>query len=618
MRLKLSVFALTAIILAACSGKLPQKVEYPRYAFRNINSQELVSVERTDKATILSFKSFYTPHHWIRVSKGAFLTDGEKRYAMIGTEGITPGEKLYMDDNGNAEYKLFFEPIPSKTRDISYIEGEDTERGFHFYHIDLTGENKPLIKVPSDVPESLPDPDLKTGESTLIINLPCSLKGLPPVNVELTVDDFFPLDQKHLTGVITENGGASFTFEHHGPALCKFSVGDNGNVSPHILVNPGETVTATVDGSGRNFTNDRFMLEETLTLAPYGVYTGKFAALNNHSHIHYPGYSFEPYSGRFIEAETMSDFATVTKETYDEKMAALATDESCLPFQKEYFRYFIASEAVHALTLADNIRLRQYMRAHDDDWKGYVSESFTPEDVAFLKDLDLNNPRMLLMGRLAIPREPLGSLAFPGKEGLQAEYRQAHLIARNVMKGDTPSDEDMAVLDALSTPFYKDCILSMVAANEQQLLAFPECVKDVPDVPADKVLDAILQKYHGQTVLVDFWNTGCAPCREAHRDLEPKKDKRFKDVTFVYITDPSSPIPKWLDMIQEIKGDHYYLTDEQNKAVVKQLETKAVPTYLIVGKDGKVLNKLEGYGSEVLKALESAQKANYLAGSMTR
>ena len=54
-----------------------------------------------------------------------FLTDGKVRYALKGTEGITPGEYLYMDDNGNAEYKLFFEPIPSKVKDISYIESED-------------------------------------------------------------------------------------------------------------------------------------------------------------------------------------------------------------------------------------------------------------------------------------------------------------------------------------------------------------------------------------------------------------------------------------------------------------------------------------------------------------
>ena len=62
-------------------------------------------------------------------------------------------------------------------------------------------------------------------------------------------------------------------------------------------------------------------------------------------------------------------------------------------------------------------------------------------------------------------------------------------------------------------------------------------------------------------------------------------------------------------MIQEIKGDHYYLTDEQHKTVFKQLESDSVPTYLVVGKDGKVLNKSEGLRSEVLEALERAQKS---------
>jgi Redoxin. len=88
------------------------------------------------------------------------------------------------------------------------------------------------------------------------------------------------------------------------------------------------------------------------------------------------------------------------------------------------------------------------------------------------------------------------------------------------------------------------------------------------------------------------------------------KDKRFKDknVSYVYITDPSSPLPKWLEMIENIKGDHYYLTDEQHTTIFKQLGSEAVPTYLIVGKDGKILKKYIGFNSSIPDDLEKALK----------
>ena len=62
--------ALLGLLLVACTGELPRKVDYPHYAFRNVSTQELVCVERTDTATILSFKSFFQPHFWIRVAPG--------------------------------------------------------------------------------------------------------------------------------------------------------------------------------------------------------------------------------------------------------------------------------------------------------------------------------------------------------------------------------------------------------------------------------------------------------------------------------------------------------------------------------------------------------------------
>ena len=145
-------------------------------------------------------------------------------------------------------------------------------------------------------------------------------------------------------------------------------------------------------------------------------------------------------------------------------------------------------------------------------------------------------------------------------------------------------------------------------------LAFALCLcssaqeKKVPSVSSDKLLSEILSQYKGNVVLVDFWATWCGPCRRAHGILEPMKDSRLKDVNFVYITSDTSPKKEWKIMINNIKGDHYYLTGDQLKVIYRQIESNAFPTYLIVGKDGKVIQKFIGYDDAVPALLEKALK----------
>jgi len=605
MRKCFPILCVATILLSACMNKLPQRVMHPHYSFRNSNSQELISVERLDTTTVLSFKSFFRPHWWIRVVKGAYLTDGTNRYALIDTEGITPDEYLYMDDGGNAEYKLFFEPIPSRLREISYIENEEEANAFNFYHIDLSGKNRALLKTPSNLSVTLPQMELKSGESTLEVHLPCSLKGLPPVNVTLYVNDFFPPSQNQYSTVMDENGVASFTFEQHGPCRAFLVVGQAISFA-YILIYPGETVTATVDASGRTLTAQRFKLDETL--APTAVYTGKYAALNNAGRIDLD-YTFNVFNGQFASgAKTMSDYAAVVKDTYSEKIALLESNESIPPFQKEYLRSYIASQAITAISNAGYIRKVQYASAHDGDRTGYVNETFTPEDLSFLNGLDLNNPRMLLMGREGILSPILSATVFLDGEGLQSDYGNAYTIVQKVLKGHLPDDGDMAVLNALGTSFYKDCISSLVSANEKAKATVPDCVMEVPNVSSDKLLRAILERYRGKTVLVDFWATWCGPCRQAIKMMEPLKDNRFNEVSFVYVTSPTSPLPKWQEMIETIKGDHYYLTEEQFNAIYKQIGANAYPTYLIVDRDGKILKQCIGFKKEILDVLDNALK----------
>lgn len=126
----------------------------------------------------------------------------------------------------------------------------------------------------------------------------------------------------------------------------------------------------------------------------------------------------------------------------------------------------------------------------------------------------------------------------------------------------------------------------------------------------EDVFKSIMANYEGKTVLVDFWATWCPPCRAAMKTIIPVKEAFAEHVTFVYITGPSSPEDTWKEMIADIHGDHYYVTEGQWNTLLDQFESEGIPTYVIVDKDGGVANKYIGFpGEEIINTeLEALTK----------
>ena len=186
--------------------------------------------------------------------------------------------------------------------------------------------------------------------------------------------------------------------------------------------------------------------------------------------------------------------------------------------------------------------------------------------------------------------------------GLATDIMASQDICRPIVAEMTPCpDEKLREFQQeITTPFIAGYIAmkndeskAKIEANKTQKGAN---VNEVPKTEGDKVFDAIMTKYKGKVVYVDFWATWCAPCRSGIERIKPLKDEMANEnVAFVYITSPSSPKTTYDNMIPSIKGEHYYVSADEWNILGAMFKISGIPHYVLVGKDGKVINPQLGH-----------------------
>ncbi len=114
-----------------------------------------------------------------------------------------------------------------------------------------------------------------------------------------------------------------------------------------------------------------------------------------------------------------------------------------------------------------------------------------------------------------------------------------------------------------------------------------------------------LASLKGKVVVMDFWATWCGPCRVQHPLIEKVKERfaNNPDVVFLSVnTDEDVSLVKPFVASQRWEDRIYF-----EGGLSEFLRVSSIPTTIIVDKDGKVVNRMNGFLPERFVEMLSAR-----------
>lgn len=170
------------------------------------------------------------------------------------------------------------------------------------------------------------------------------------------------------------------------------------------------------------------------------------------------------------------------------------------------------------------------------------------------------------------------------------------------------AEDDFAALRTIENPYFLN---QLTAMNTELLQKIEENKKKCScmvctlseDVKYDAQFEAIVDPFKDKVVLVYFWAIWCGPCKMAMKMMKPMKEELIdKDIVYVFIAGENSLETTWSNMIPDIHGEHYWLTNAQWVAICDEFEVREVSTYLLLNREGKQTYRYVGFlGTDTVK-----------------
>lgn len=118
-----------------------------------------------------------------------------------------------------------------------------------------------------------------------------------------------------------------------------------------------------------------------------------------------------------------------------------------------------------------------------------------------------------------------------------------------------------------------------------------------------------LSSYRGKVIVLDFWATWCAPCRFTMPkmiDFHNRHKEQNVEVVGVAVDVTNR---EEIDQFLREMGVNYPIAVDSSGEVKKAFEIKNLPTLFVIGKEGNILLRMEGYDPQnTIQMLEDSVK----------
>lgn len=612
------------ILCTVCTVQAKDRViERPPFLAWSSNSIEIDKIVMSDTVTTVFVKAYYRPKYWIKIATGSFLKDENGAlYPIRKGVGITLDKEFWMPESGEAEFQLLFPPIPENVTSLDFSEG-DFDGAYKIWGIQLDEKSFRKASLPKDAiihkinkKGQLPAPELTYNKATLTGRV-LGFKKEMPASGKLYLKD--PIRWLNFAEEVSINEDGTFRIETDVITVTPATLALPFAQIPCLLA-PGKECSIIINAPECTRLQSHLQKDGK----PYGkktYYNGYLAELQQELADNTIQTNLAGDPEKTVNEVIGKDINGV-KDYFIEKRNDLyrQIEESHLsPAAKEVLKANTDITTAIGLFMGKEILRRAHVtgqKLNREQAKEYYENTIIefPENYFdILKELTLNAPADLYAPEYAygvgifnsskdILAKHLGT-----NEGLLFQMMEAHRCYRPIEDFTPLTDGQIATLEALPSPAYKN----ILTALNEKLLKKMELnrqktgykINEVGEVDNEQLFSAIISRFEGQVLLVDFWATWCGPCRIANKAMIPMKEElKDKDILYVYIAGENSPKGAWLNMIPDVHGEHFRVTNDQWRYLAEKFNVQGVPTYFIIDRKGNTVYQHTGFpGVDTMK-----------------